>query len=101
MAPFGGVLGINWARAREPLKSAGYWDDDRDCIPEDLVDGLRIVVREFAAWKLCDDCQAATRKPKVCSRCGRVIVERNHQPAKRSAEDELRSELEAEGAYGE
>ena len=101
VAPLGGVLGINWAGAREPLKSAGYWDDERDCIPDDLVGGLRIVAREFAAWKLCDDCRAATRRPKVCSRCGGVIIERHAAPAKRGAEDELRAELEAEGAYGE
>ena len=96
-----GFVSLFSRAARGPLKSAGYWDDERDCIPDDLVGGLRIVAREFAAWKLCDDCRAATRRPKVCSRCGGVIIERHAAPAKRGAEDELRAELEAEGAYGE
>jgi predicted amidophosphoribosyltransferase len=59
------------------------------------------VAREFAAWKLCDDCREATKRPRNCSRCGNVIAETHVHKQKLSAEDQLRSELEAEGAYEE
>lgn len=90
LAPAGGILGIDWAGAAPPLKSAGFWDDDRDCLPEDLIQGLRVVCAEYAAWKLCDACREAEKVPKTCSKCGKEIAERGAGVRPRSAEDELR-----------
>lgn len=44
-----GITGVDWAGVAAALKPAGYWDDERDCIPEDLFDGLRVMFRELVA----------------------------------------------------
>ncbi len=93
VAPMGGVLGVDWAGAREPLKSRGYWDEARDCIPDGLLWGLRIVSAERVRWKLCPDCTAAARRPSLCSKCGEPFSE-GGKPL--TAEDELRASLDDE-----
>jgi hypothetical protein len=97
VAPMGGLVGINWAGAREPLKSFGYWDEERDCIPEELVDGLRIVCAEYVAWKRCEACREADKRPEFCSKCGKRIVEPKGRGRGTSAKDELEAQLEEDG----
>jgi len=67
----GGVIGLDYASAAVVLKSSGFWDDDQDCIPVELMRGLQIVEGELVRFKLCPECVDETRKVKLCSKCGR------------------------------
>jgi hypothetical protein len=73
VSAMGNIIGIDYAAAAVSLKSSGFWDDEQDCVPADLLRGLRIVEAELISRKLCPECSREAIGEKRCSKCGRVF----------------------------
>lgn len=60
------------------LRAEGIWDDERDCLPDGVFEGLRVLFWQLLSWKVCPACRDAEReRVQVCSKCGEEYTDKS------------------------